>query len=144
MSSSISMFVVILLAHIEKRSNSRLQIFSKTGVFKNFAIFTGKNLCWSFFLIKFQNWRPTFFFKKRLQRRFLFCEYCKIFKNSFFIEDLLIIPFRNFYLMIDNWYFRVIFYYCKIRPSNRKRLRIRSIKTCFSLFNHFRFIEICE
>ena len=30
-----------------------------------------------------------------------FCEYCKIFKNSFFIEDLLIIPFRNFYLMID-------------------------------------------
>ena len=60
----------MLLAHIEKRSNSRLQIFSKTGVLKNFAIFTRKNLCWSFFLIKFQNWRPTFFFKKRLQRRF--------------------------------------------------------------------------
>ena len=45
-----------------------------------------------------------------------FCEYCKIFKSSFIIEDLLIIPFRNFYLMIDNWYFRVKFNCCKIRP----------------------------
>ena len=116
MSSSIPVFLVMLLAHVAKRSNSRSQMFSKIWVLKNFAIFTGKNLCCSLFLIKFQDWRPKFLFKKRFQRRFFFCEYCKIFKNSFFIEGLLIIPFRNFYLMIGNWYFRVIFYYCKIRP----------------------------
>ena len=45
MSSSIPMFLVMLLAHVEKRSNSRSQMFSKTGVLKNCAIFTGKNLC---------------------------------------------------------------------------------------------------
>ena len=60
-----------------------------------------------------------------------FCEYCEIFKNNFFIEDLLIIPFRNFYLMIDNWYFRVIFYYCKIRPRNRKNFAIDRSKFVF-------------
>ena len=29
-----------------------------TGVYKNFAIFTGKHLCWSLFLIKLQASRP--------------------------------------------------------------------------------------
>ena len=99
MSCSISMFLVMLLAHVGKRSNSRSQMFSKTGVLKNLAIFTGKNLCWrSLFLIKFQDWRPTFLFKKRLQRRCF--------------------------------------------PLNK--LCNRSIKTCFSLLNHFPFTEICE
>ena len=128
-SSSISVLLVMLLAHVGKRS----QMFSKTGVLKNFAIFTRKNLCWSLFLIKFQDWRPTFLFKKRLQTptQVFFCEYCEIFKNSFFIEDLLIIPFRNFYLIIHNWYFRVIFYYCKIRPSNRKNFAIDQSKLVF-------------
>ena len=35
--------------------------FSKsvfTDVFQNFAIFSGKNLCWSLFLIKLQAFRP--------------------------------------------------------------------------------------
>ena len=36
---------VVSLTHAGKRSNSRSQMFSKTGVLKNFAIFTGKNLC---------------------------------------------------------------------------------------------------
>ena len=69
MSSSIPMFLVMLLDHVEKRWNSRSQMFSKTDVLNNFAIVTGKNLCWSLFLIKFQDWKPTFLFKKRLQRR---------------------------------------------------------------------------
>ena len=42
MSSSIPMFLVTLLAHVGKRSNSRSQMFSRAGVLKNFAIFTGK------------------------------------------------------------------------------------------------------
>ena len=33
------------------------QMFSKIRVLKNFAIFTGKHLCWSLSLIKLQAWR---------------------------------------------------------------------------------------
>ena len=51
------------------------QMFLKIGVLKYFAIFTGKPSY--LFLIKLQAFRQ--------QRR---CEYCKIFKNAFFIERL--------------------------------------------------------
>ena len=33
-------------------------VFYKKAVIKNFAIFTGKHLCWSLFLIKLQAFRP--------------------------------------------------------------------------------------
>ena len=36
--------------------------------------------------------------------------------------------FQKFYLMIDNWYFRVTFSYCKIRPCNRKTFAIDWLK----------------
>ena len=39
--------------------SSRSQMFFKIAVLKIFAIFTGKHLCWSLFLIKLQPWRPT-------------------------------------------------------------------------------------
>ena len=48
---------------------SRLQMFFKISILKNFAIFTWKHFCWSVFLIK-------------LQARKFPCEYCGIFKNS--------------------------------------------------------------
>ena len=60
-------------------------MFFKTAAFKNLAIFTGKHLCWSFFLIKSQTWRPAILLKKS-PTQVLSCEYCEIFKNSFFIE----------------------------------------------------------
>ena len=118
-SSSIPMLLVMLLAHVGKRSNSRSQMFSKTGVLKNFAIFTGKNLCWSLFLIKFQDWRPAFLFKKRLQRRCSSVNIVKFLRTVFYWRPVHYTTI-NFYLMVDNWYFRVIFYYCKIRPHNWK------------------------
>ena len=37
--------------------SSRSQMFFKILTFKNFAIFTGKHLCWSLFLIKLQAFR---------------------------------------------------------------------------------------
>ena len=43
-----------VIAHVEKRSNSRSEIFFKTGVLTNFAMFTGKYLRWSRLLIKIQ------------------------------------------------------------------------------------------
>ena len=37
-----------------KYKNSRSLMFFKIGVLKNFALFTGRHLCWSLFLIKLQ------------------------------------------------------------------------------------------
>ena len=56
--------------------------FEIDGLF-NFAIFTGKHLCWGLFLIKLQNFRPATFLK-RDSNTGVSCGYCKIFKNSFF------------------------------------------------------------
>ena len=42
---------LILVKYSHKRS-SRLQMFFETRVLKKFANFTGKNLCWSLFLVK--------------------------------------------------------------------------------------------
>ena len=36
----------------EAHKSNRSQMFFKIGVLKNFAKFTGKHLCWSWFLIK--------------------------------------------------------------------------------------------
>ena len=44
MTSSLSMLLVALFFLVEKRSNSRLQIFFKIGGLKNFALFT-ENTC---------------------------------------------------------------------------------------------------
>ena len=75
---------------INKSSHSQMSF--KKGVLKNFAIFTGKHLCWSLFLKMTFYLKNTFkylFIEKRLQRTHLVsCEYCEIFKNSFFIEHL--------------------------------------------------------
>ena len=107
-------------------------MFSKTGVLKNFAIFTGKKPVLKPLFYKFSGLKACIF----IQDVFV-CECCEIFKNSFFIEDLFIITFRNFYLMIDNGYFRVMFYYCKIRPRNRKNFAIDRSKFVF------RYLIIC-
>ena len=43
----------------ENQNCCRLQIFFKTNVLKNFAIFAGKQLRWSLFLAKLHAWRPA-------------------------------------------------------------------------------------
>ena len=49
------LLLVMLFAHAVKRSNSRSHLFFKTGVFEKFAILTGKRVCWTRFLIRFQD-----------------------------------------------------------------------------------------
>ena len=41
-----------LLSHIGSIRSSRSQMFFKIGILKNFAIFTGKHLCWILFFNK--------------------------------------------------------------------------------------------
>ena len=48
--------------------SSRSQMFFNIVVLKNFAIFSGKHLRWSLFLIKLQAWTLSFI-NKRLQHR---------------------------------------------------------------------------
>ena len=144
MSSSIPMFLVMLFTHVGKRLNSRSQMFFKTGVLKSFAIFTEQNLCWSLFLIKFQHCRPAFSFKKRLQHRYFSVNIAKFLRRSFYRRSVHY-TFPNVFLMIDDLYFRVIFYYCKIRPRNRNNfVTDRSKFFSFLLFNHFAFTDICK
>ena len=61
--------------------SSRLQMFFKVVVLKRYAIFTGNHLRWSHFWIKFQSFRPATL--KVTPTKVLFCQYCKIFQNSF-------------------------------------------------------------
>ena len=42
-----------------KRQKQPLKLLLKKGVFRNFASFTGKQLCWSLFLIELQTFRPA-------------------------------------------------------------------------------------
>ena len=65
--------------HTDRSSPS--QVFYKINVLKEFAKFTGKHLCCSLVLIVI------------LQHRCFFCEFCKMFKNTFFTGHLLVTAF---------------------------------------------------
>ena len=56
------------------------EVFCKKCVNRNFAKFTGKHQC--------QGLPPATLLKKRLWRRFFFCELLEISKNIFFTEHL--------------------------------------------------------
>ena len=75
-----------------KMRSSRSQKFFKIGVLKNFAIFTGKHLCWSLFLIKLQVWNPVTSLK-RDSNTVVFLWYCEIFKKGFFQRTSLVAAF---------------------------------------------------
>ena len=62
------------------------EVFCKKGVLKNFAKFTGKHLCQSFFFNKVTNLRPATILKKETLTQVSCCEFCKNFKNTFFIR----------------------------------------------------------
>ena len=67
--------------------SSRSQMFFKIGVLKNFTKFTGKELCWSLFLINLQALRLGALLKKRLQHRFSL-NITKFLRTAFFKEHL--------------------------------------------------------
>ena len=135
MSSSIPMFLVMLLAPVGKRSNSRSQMFSKTGILKNFAIFAGKNLCWSLFLIKFQDWRPTFLFKKRLEGRCFSVNIAKFLRAAFLLKTCSLYLFEIFiwWQIIDilELYFTIV----KLGHENIKNFAIDRSKLVFRYLN---------
>ena len=77
--STLTTFDIFSFLFIFRRSRSYM--FCKIGILRNFAIFTGENLCWSLFLIKQKGLTLEFYLKKTLAQVFSFGE---IFKKTFF------------------------------------------------------------
>ena len=73
-------FKVVFSKFCKKSRSSHQRCYIKKAVLNSFAIFTGKHLCWSLFLIKLQAFR--------LPTQVSFCEYCEIFKNTYFEKHL--------------------------------------------------------
>ena len=66
--------------------SSRPEVFCKRGVLKNFAKFTGKQLCQSLFFNKVAGGACNFIKKESLAQVFS-CEFCEISKNTFFLQN---------------------------------------------------------
>ena len=82
------MLVTIMLQLLKAYSrSSRLQMFFKTVVLKNFAIFTGKHLCGSLFN-KVAGLQACNFIKKRLQHGCFPVNIAKCLRTAFFKEHL--------------------------------------------------------
>ena len=97
MSTSFHMLLIMLFIHVEKRSNSRSQMLFKTGVLKSFAIqIHRKTPVLESLFNKVTGLKDCILIKKETPTAVFYCEYCKIFRNSFFIEHIFIILFRNF------------------------------------------------
>ena len=75
------------------------EVFYRKAVLKQFAIFTGRHLCWSLFLIKLQDFRPANLSKETP------AQYCNIFKNTNFEKNLptaASVDCKNFYRATEN------------------------------------------
>ena len=60
------------------------EVFHEKAVPKNFTMFTGKYLYCSLFLIEFQAFRSATLLKRDSKTDEYSCEYCEIFKNTYF------------------------------------------------------------
>ena len=67
--------------------SSRSEMFFKIGILKNFAIITGKHLCWSPFLIKLRTWRSAALLNRDSHRCF-HVDFSKCLRTAFFIKHL--------------------------------------------------------
>ena len=71
----------------EKIRSSYPEVFCKKSVLRNFAKFTGKQLCKSLFFNKIVGLRHNFIKKETLAQVFSY-EFCEISKNTVFTEHL--------------------------------------------------------
>ena len=69
--------------------NSWLLMFFKISVFKNFAIFTEKHLCWSLFSMKLQAWILATFLKRDSNAGVYLVSIVKFLRKALLIEHLM-------------------------------------------------------
>ena len=75
------MLVKVVFVNFQKKPT---EVFYKKGVPRNFTKFTGKHQ--SLFFNQVKVLRPATLLKKETLALVFFCEFCKIFKNTFFTE----------------------------------------------------------
>ena len=61
-------------------------MYFRKGVLKNFAMFTGKHLCWSLFFNKYAGLKASNIIKKRLQHNFFSVKFAKFLRTPFFTQ----------------------------------------------------------
>ena len=98
--TEISDFIICYKFHFMVYLEAATKVFYKKDVFKNFAKFTCKHLCQSIFLNKVKGLRPATLLKK-------FCEFSKIFKNTYFTEHRRETNFAYSMVYLLNMYLRV-------------------------------------
>ena len=117
-------------------------MFFKTGVLKNFAIFTGKHLCWSLFLIKLQDWRLAFSLKKTLQHRCFHMNIARFLKIAFLWTPVHY-TFQKFYVVIDMLYLNCYILLLQKLGHAAEKLQNWSIKiSCEEMFSFSTKISI--
>ena len=68
--------------------NNCSQMFFKKSVPKTFSNFTGKNLCWSLFSIKLQDFRSSHLFSQNISGGcFCACRFANTFLEQFFLSN---------------------------------------------------------
>ena len=81
--------------HYHLFRSSRLEVFCKKVVLKNFAKFAGKHLCRSLFFNKISGLRPATLLKTRVWHRCFLVNFAKFLRTPFLTERLwwLLLPF---------------------------------------------------
>ena len=102
------------------------------GVFKNFAKFTAKHLCWSLFLIKLKA-SGLQLCSKEAPAQVLSCELCEIFQHTLFTEQLLL-PAEKFNLRINYYSSKRILLEEQLVDSSHD-LILFDLSVCFNIQN---------
>ena len=77
-----------MFANIRMKRSSHPEVFCKKVVLRNFAKFTGKDLCQSLFFNKVASLETCNFIKKETSAQVFSCEFCEISKNTFLHRTL--------------------------------------------------------
>ena len=80
--------IVTKLYILDICGSSRPKVFCQKSVFRNFAKFTGKHLCQTFYFNKVTGLRPAILFKKRLWHRYFPVNFPKFLRTPFLTEHL--------------------------------------------------------
>ena len=90
-----------------KFRSSLSQMSFKIEVFKNFAIFTRKHLCWSLFVTKLSAYKPATNLLKRDSNTSIFLLILLNFKNSLFVEHFWWLLFKAMFETYKNFTMKV-------------------------------------
>ena len=126
--------------------NSKLPtggVLWKRYVLENFANFTGKHVCWTFFSIKLQAW---LYLKKTLTHVYCF-EICEVFKNIYFEKHLLStasicgfkdpVPAGSYTLVARTWknFEQNKFWWCRL--MQKQYIAVQKINSTFWIYNFY-------